>query len=402
MSIANYEKDFEELIHSGMINNIFVHGECLGYPEKVARDSIKNTIYGICSLYMQDDKSKPFRYLCAFPDKWRSFDIEDLIKEQASFLYNKLGEINNIFVKTKIADVLWCSKLLGKDNVKAAEIAVDGYYKIIDNLLNKGNLYWTSKYLVRVFNLASSMKNSKEHKELPDKIGKYANAVEYTPNKDANELYFYTCLSKISLLNFSDKSAYEVHYKKTVDIVNQLKQINTNSAWISEFHKLAIKFAEKMKLDITSLRIEKAQLSKSQAKNVHVMIQREKLKKALFEYEKAGQKEESERLKLEIQNLGSPQFTTITTESMDIQKYVDAAVRCVSGKDFQKAIMELCLFFRIPKKEEVYSQTAERMKSSIHMLFTTKIFDNDGRVVCEFSSEEDRKEFYAINYVTKW
>ncbi|MDR2781406.1 MAG: hypothetical protein LBB21_03035 [Holosporaceae bacterium] len=83
---ADYEKDFEELISSSMINNnIFVRGECLGYPKKIDKDSIKNTIYGICSLYMQDNKSEPFRYLCALPDRGRSFTIEDLTKDRAEF-----------------------------------------------------------------------------------------------------------------------------------------------------------------------------------------------------------------------------------------------------------------------------------------------------------------------------
>jgi hypothetical protein len=38
MSATNYEKDFKELIHSGMVDNIFVKGMCLGYPEKVDID----------------------------------------------------------------------------------------------------------------------------------------------------------------------------------------------------------------------------------------------------------------------------------------------------------------------------------------------------------------------------
>jgi hypothetical protein len=398
---ADYEKDFEELINSGMIDHIFVNEVCLGYPEKVDKDNIKNTIYGICSLYMKDDKSEPFRYWCAWPDKGRSFDIEDLTKDRAEFLYGKLDKIYNIFVKTKIADALWCSKLLEKDNIKAAEIAVDGYYKIIDNLLTKGNLHQASEYLARVFNLASSMKNSKEYKELSSKIIKYAD-VKYTPNKDANELYFYTCLSKISLLNFSDKSTYEVYCKKTMDIMSQLRETNVNSPCLSKFYELAIKFAEKMELDIVSLRIEKARLFESQAKNAHIMIKREKLKQALSEYKKAGKKKEVARLESEIQCLGSPQFTVIKTDPIDIQKYVDAVVKCVSGKNFQEATMRFCLLFQFPKKEEVYSQITEQMKSNIRMMPPIQIFDKDGRVVHKYSSEEERKEFHAINYVTRY
>jgi hypothetical protein len=88
---------------------------------------------------------------------------------------------------------------------------------------------------------------------------------------------------------------------------------------------------------------------------------------------------------------------------VDIQKYVDAAIKCVSGKDFQKSIMKLCFLFpNVPQKEEIYSQITEQMKSSVHMMFPTQIFDNDGRVVCEFSSEEEMKEFHAINYVTRY
>ncbi|MDR0580806.1 MAG: hypothetical protein LBG04_01670 [Holosporaceae bacterium] len=173
-----------------MVDNIFVKGVCLGYPEKVDKDSIKYTIYGICFLHMQDDRSRPF--CCQYDTlegKGRTFDIEDLTKERALFLYNKINEIDNIFVKTKIADVLWCSKLLGKDNIHAAELAVDGYYAIIDELLKK-DLLWASKYLARVFNLASSMKNSEAHRELLSKIVKYAD-MEYSPNEEANECYFY-------------------------------------------------------------------------------------------------------------------------------------------------------------------------------------------------------------------
>jgi hypothetical protein len=350
---------------------------------------------------LQDDKSKPFRYLCA-SDKGRSFDIEDLTKEQALFLYSKLSEIGNIFVKTKIADVLWCSKLLEKDNIHAAELAVDGYYTIIDELLKEKNLFQASEYLARVFNLASSMKNSEAYKKLSDKIIKYADR-GYSPNEGANERYFYTSLQKISLLNFPDKSIYENYYKKTMNIVNQLQPININSSWLSVFYELAIKFAKKAGLDITSLRIEKAQLFELQAKDTHIMKKRKILKEALFEYDKVNQKEASERLKAEIQNLGSPKFTEIETEPIDIKKYVDETIKRISGKNFQEAIIGLCsLFPPIPKKEKIYSLVNEQMKSSISMMIPIQIFDRDGRIVYKYFSEEERKEFHAIEYVRKY
>jgi hypothetical protein len=181
-----------------------------------------------------------------------------------------------------------------------------------------------------------------------------------------------------------------------------LRETNVNSPSLFKFYELAIKFAEKTGLDTASLRIEKARLFESQAQNAHIMIKKEKLRQALSEYKKAGQKKEVERLEFEIQCLGSPQFTVIKTDPIDIQKYVDAAVKCVSGKSFQEAIRALCLLFQFPKKEEEYSQTAERMGSSIYMQFTTQIFDKNGRVVQEYSSEKERKEFHAINYVTRY
>jgi hypothetical protein len=401
MSVTSYEKDFEDLVCSGMIDRIFVKGVCLGYPEKVDKDSIKNTIYGICSLYMQNEKSKPFRYLCAFPDKGRSFDIEDLTKEEAIFLYGKLDKIDNIFVRTKIADVLWCSKLLGKDNIKAAKIAVEGYYKIINNLLDEENRYQASEYLARVSDLALSMKNTKEHQELVDRISKYVD-IEYVPNKDANERYFYTCLQKISLLSLADGSVYKAYYKRTIDIINQLKRVNTNSRWLSDFYDLAIEFAKKMELDTTNLRIEKAQLFEWQAKNAPIMAKRESLKAALFEYRKANRKEEVGRLETEIKNLGSPQFTAIKTEPINIQKYTDEAVKRISGKNFREAIIGLCSLFPIIKKEEIYSQIIEQMKSSVHMCIPIEIFDKDGRVVRKYSPNEERQEYFASDRVREY
>jgi hypothetical protein len=76
MSVTNYEG----FMRSGAINRTSVDGVCLGYPEKVEQDNTKNAIYGTCFLYIQEDKCVPFRYLCAWPGKERSFDIQDLTK----------------------------------------------------------------------------------------------------------------------------------------------------------------------------------------------------------------------------------------------------------------------------------------------------------------------------------
>jgi hypothetical protein len=176
-----------------------------------------------------------------------------------------------------------------------------------------------------------------------------------------------------------------------------------NSSWLSKFYELAVTFAEKAELDTTSLRIEKAQLFELQAKNTPTMVKRERLKKVLSEYDKANQKEASERLKKEIQDLGHPQFTEIETEPIDIKKYVDETIKRISGKNFQESIVELCLLFpRIPRKEEVFLCVKEKMKSSISMMIPISIFDRDSRVVYEYFLEEERREYFAIEYATKY
>ncbi|MDR0968367.1 MAG: DUF4209 domain-containing protein [Holosporaceae bacterium] len=397
-----YEEDFKDLIQSGEINKIFdEYGNCYGCRERIAEGSIKSLVYKICSLYMQNDREVPFRCLCRQENGVSDLKEKGLNEESAEFLYNKLGQIENNFVKTRIADVLWLSKLLGKNNIKAARIAVKGYYDIIDNFLfyhsenfrEKFFLSNTSHYINRVCNLVSSMKGADEQKAILDKMQKYANAVNYKPGY---ELYFYSCFDKISDLNFPDNSVQKQCYEKTLSIINALKETYIGSSWIQHFYELAIKFSQKLGLDES----KKAALKNERAKTYEMQAQncpnnREMLKNALLLYEDLKNNDEVTRLKLEIEKLGVPTYCEHLQSKLNIPpELIKSTIASISKKSLKEAVYTFCLLLEIPSEEKIREETQKA--GSISMLFPIDCLAKDGKVVASFNSDEERLQYHMI------
>ncbi|MDR0942278.1 MAG: hypothetical protein LBM19_01505 [Holosporales bacterium] len=403
MNDVSYEQDFEDLIQSGKLNNIFGEdGYFNGYPERLEKESIRSVVYGICSLYMQNNNPKiPFRYLYGEKTR-RSFDISDLKKEEALFLYDKLDEIENIFVKTKIADVLQHSKLLpSKDKYNAAKIAIKGYYEIIDNLLIKKHSYrpmqlpQAALYIERVCNLVNSMKGAKEEKkELRGKILKYAD-VDCERSESARLLYYSTCFKAISRLDFPDDSVYQKYYEKTLAMIKDLEESDIKSLWVRSFYELAKKFT-KDKLKQDKLTIDEAKTYEMSAKDEPDFRKRERLKKALPLYQKMEMNEEKERITLEIERLGNCFPSQNFEIKLDVPpEIINEATARVSGKSFKEAIFKLCSFFYLPSKANIRDEV-KKQQLHISSLSQKSIFNKDGRITASFSPGEEMENFYAI------
>jgi hypothetical protein len=410
------EQEFIDIVSDKRLDALFTFEK--GYYRSIAESlfkefptesqrSILKCLNFFSSLYMEEDDVKnPYGI-----EGKRFFLPKDVDKDFALFLFNHLGNISNLALKTRIADVLWVIKLLeSKNNIKAAEIAVDGFYFCIDKLIKNGNLHLASNYLQRLCNLLLSMRGNR--KLLWKKLTGYADAPHSDDNNNIGSLDWWNrLLDNLAELGCFDETIYQKNYEKTLDIIKSLSEEKSlDFDWIRRFYDIALKFANGLKLDKKTkeaLQIDKITTYEKEAarypSSASSELKRDLLKKALFEYqEMPNHKSDIERLTLEIEKMPTDMscYTTFS-QDIDISFEINEAKLRVAGKNFDEAIYELVLLFSeicmssLNKEKE--TEKAQRLKAKSPFRYHLHVIRND----CEFKTEDEILNYHIMESVIR-
>lgn len=127
----------------------------------------------------------------------------DKLKEIACcWIYNNIERItDNIYVLSRVFDVLWICKKLKENNVKSAEKAVFLYKKCVDDCLENEDYFYASSYAKRFYGLAIKLKNSNARFCLFDSFEEYAKI----HLEQKNELFLRMILQKIFNMGIDEK-----------------------------------------------------------------------------------------------------------------------------------------------------------------------------------------------------
>lgn len=382
-------------------------------------------IRNFCSMYMRDDYNKPFDSSVVSENK-RTFNINDIDKETAQFLYENLESISNIFIKTRIADSVWIAKSLkNKENIQCAKIAVNGYHKLINNLIENKKLDIAQRYITRVYNLTISMNNQEERERLIKHLEDYLN-IEMSPENKFS--YCYNILEKFCLTSSLDVSIYNKYFEQVKMIIRKI--LNKDSEiipddiyyeskdieqyvfgisqpdfiWLQKFYDLAINFAKILKLNINNFLISKAKSFECEAKLMEKQIPiTHLLKSALGVYRIIpNQKKEINRLTKYIeQNTTVMPYTTLGT-SIDISSQIQMVQEIISGKSFEEALFTLTLLFNtffsknIDKNKIKETVLKDKEKNPITFFLPTIILDENGHTKLSFVTDDELLEYHMI------
>jgi hypothetical protein len=176
------DKDFVRLQELGCFKNrpfrFPTPKEVFGLLEEVEEEKLKQeSCYKTFSL-LKDILDIPYIYAKGKGESRRTLLPKDISREQAEILFRNLEKIESLYIKAKIADVLFVSKKLNnnnnRDNFSVAEIAIEAYFNSADYMLC--NTGW-SKYSFRfrfvseqVKRASSIMLSLKKRDSLFDKL----------------------------------------------------------------------------------------------------------------------------------------------------------------------------------------------------------------------------------------
>jgi hypothetical protein len=399
--------DFKKLLDSGKFDSLsnkeygYFDTTALFELEKNVSDDHEREVIvllrNICSMYMEENKRDPYTH------QYKSiFSPKDLTTEQADILCENLKDVKCIALRTRIADLLWVAKLPKGKYINAAKIAVAGYYDLIEAALKDNYLHQAGEYIIRVYNLAISLNGTDERQSLWTKMPQFAD-FEYDKDNDSGSCFWHTCLGKVASLGQMDTVIYQKTYDKTQLIISDLLE-KQDFGWARSFYDIAIKLAEKLKLDkaitdqLTLNRIKTFELDADKSPE---MVRSSKLKDALQEYRKIpGHKDDIERIVSEIEKLGTNMyFGLIQSSPINITKNRKKTVRLITNKSFEVAVFELTwLFINFIQSNKDNAEKAAEMwlkESVTSILFNHVIQDEYGREITSVITPEEKKAHYS-------
>ncbi len=409
------EKDFIDVVSSDDINIFYCDDKDQSplhfysieelskkYADEPGKIEVLNLVGGFCSMY--DHKKEPYGPMYRMADR-RSALLEDITEGQADIMANNLDKIQNLAIKTRIADSLWVAKLPKGKGIESARIAIDGYYALIDNALKKNFLHAAYEYQNRLYTLSISLKGDERHKKLWVEFPKYAKH-EYNSSSSASSLYWHHFLAKTADLNGLSDDEYLSLYNKTESIITELeKEQNINFIWLRSFYDVFIILSGKSKQDKTiqeALKIKRIQTYEQEAdKNPNDFSKSHFLKEAIKEYRKLpGHKSDVERLTSQIEKFGTVIPYQTFSESIDITDFVSEAQKSVIGKDFNAALLGLVMFIMTnlpPKKDKEFMSAQKRTKSSITFAIAPMVVhDEYGQQMATYSTEDEKVNLNAM------
>lgn len=255
------------------ISNL-LYTKCENYPED--KDELK-IIANFMSMHLdEEDISIPYKQL-NIAETERSFTLEDVDAKIANTIFENIEKnIDNNIILSRIFDILWVTKKLGKNNVIAGEKACKYYIDYLQWLFEIKEYVKAGKIVKRYIALGLSLpKSSTEYKKIFDYFEKW---IQYTLTSE-NE-YFLLAIYEI----YCTKISLGEKNEKISEIVlcNAEKYIDDNISsnkdillqrYVYIIAKIARKTKQSNRHDNIWLKFSKYYYEKSKTdKNLHRQI----------------------------------------------------------------------------------------------------------------------------------
>jgi len=332
-----------------------------------------------------------------------SFSLEDITPEQAEILYRNLDKIESLFLKARIADVLWVSKRLGRDrNKDVVDKAIEFYFGSTDYIIDN-----CSSGFMHPFSLATNQLKRAATLVLSihgdaylifNRLLKYVDnpiIFEKAANHTTQQLVYlidglFTSLKRCHVGLEQKKIALE-KFKEKLKLVEN-KAINPED-WqnLEELYDLGIELSkeskdESIKKYFHNLKSENyVKLS-----NVLIFNKREYIKKAISNYETAGENSKAQELKKElikIKEINKDNLVITESISVEISNSISENIKKnISGLTFEECISKWLMFFEnFPDSNDLRDQLLEEFSKdnsvSVMDFISSKHCDRSDRTI---------------------
>jgi hypothetical protein len=168
---------------------------------------------------------------------------EDISKEQAEGLFRNLNKIESPYIKSRIADILWYIKKLSKNNnIEAAKIAIEFYYKSVEYFVNncKTSEFFLKFAIGQLRRLAIIILSLKD---IPERDHIYNKLLEYLDN--ITDIEFISGAFGIFLRLKLNKEETKVVIEKLENLIELLIRDKIDSFSLRDLYSVGAEIAKK-------------------------------------------------------------------------------------------------------------------------------------------------------------
>lgn len=361
---------------------------------KNIRDIVDNISYMFFFVLAPDSEDKPYS----------AFDGNRLKEDVCRWLYDNIEQItDNVYILSRIFDVLWVGKKLKENNINSARKAVFLYRKCIDDSLKHEDYIPASFYAQRLYNLARKLKDSDARLCLFNSFEEYAKV----PLNQKNEPFLRTILQKILNMDVDEK----VRKGIIESFEKEIRKLSFDELIISFDSKILFSFFRREKenkriadlsLFIADYYEQLAQKDESPYRQIYLL---EQAIKFLKEVDENPFKEKISYFYKRIQDIQPITLrsmveieTPIPEEAINIiKKQYDDAFELISGESFEKDLLQLSNRIALPHRETIESY---KPASVLSQLIPSYLVDSRGRPIKKYEEgfSFEKQEYRRIHY----
>ena len=360
----------------------------------------------ISSMYLTNKADCPLDAFWKSPEG-RSFSLDDLAPDNLDFFESIIPECDNILIKGRLADILW----IMRKKIEMAWIAIENYIKMP---IQYATWYYRND---RIWQRAVILVNQ---------LGRAQKAIQYRDQirKVFLELLLSEAFSEESLIIEYAKILFQLFLsdidrekvkQKLRDYAEYLMSHGNNFKARTTFFQI-LKFIETDCYEERNpifVRIAESFVSDADKAPADSLITGESYKNAIKYYRNIpvqfrSQWNIDERIKKLYDKMRTSNTSALfhmqkmATEGIDCTEAIGQSENMISGKDFIPALGNLCLVSPSFSYQDERKKTLDYIKDfPIIATVSSKVFDNSGRVVGQYSGidlsdPESEKSFPAF------
>lgn len=358
-------KKLDALLNSGdelisieqTISNIF-----LEESNKSTENSYELKLIGdIMSLRLnKNSKSEPYK-------SSHLISVKDISEQDALLLYYNIEQYtDNIIILTRVFDVLWVTKRLGKNNPVAGEKAAKYWYDYISLLLSKGLYIKACCVVERYIMLALSLPNNSEQRKMMFENYKNWIVMKITEENSPflRELYGLY----LNPIKFDGEEHFEIANTILSSSEHYFNNIGEEEIFLKPFVQIIAKISENIgtyekKKNIWARFAEYYINRKCEEENLFKQIYfLQKAQSCLRRIDGVDYKNKIDDIQKEIELLQTKipeNMYIIKSNSIDISADVNESIKKISGKNIFDSLIVLASNMKWISKEYIDNHTFE-------------------------------------------
>lgn len=409
------DEDFDKIATKGYLKtrpfNLNVAKEILAIKDEQeeSKESYWTTLKFLSMLLdvhqNHANKDTPFGPIVVFGEN-RTLIPSDITSEQAQVLFKNIGKIEAPYIKAKIADILWVSKKLDKNNIKAAEVAIGAYQESVNLFISRHSEYefaflhaWQD--LNRLSVLIQSIKKQNVRDDFYQQLlGYFANSTIFANNK--NKVFFVVVCEILLNYNLTPDEAKEV-INIIKDFLNKdLKGMPLYS--LRKIYDVAIGLSRKIKSneDLYYFGEIKAESYVLESEHRSDPIGKAHfLRDAIIAYNGIPNKEKRiGTLKNQLSSVRPDirkNMVEIDIGPIDVKEEVKKMSEDISGVTLEEAIIRWLSYFDLfPTYEQQLEEARKNVGKYLFDIFSVEAHDEDGNVIYKNPNNTEEERFENI------